>query len=292
MGLHRPGKNGYSAAMLESGRSSPQDSDSAGTGLLGPGDPPPFEHLNPEGTAPLLLVCDHASRTIPRRLGTLGLREEHLERHIAWDIGAAALTRRLSELLNAPAVLCNYSRLVIDCNRQPGDPTSIPPVSDETPVPGNQHLSEVEQEVRTDAIFWPYHRAIGDALAHLWRRVPNVAPALLAVHSFTPCMRNGTPRPWHVGLLWNRDARLVVPLLKALRADPALCVGDNEPYDGREVAYTMETHAAAAGLPHVGLEIRQDLIETAEGCEAWAQRLVKALDPVLGHPHIHRVEHH
>lgn len=212
--------------------------------------------------------------------------------HIAWDIGAAVLTRRLSALLDAPAVLCCYSRLLIDCNRQPGDPTAIPAVSDHTSVPGNQSLSEAEEQARTDAVFWPYHRAIGDTLAHLWRRLQDgLAPAVVSLHTFTPCMRNGQPRPWHAGLLWNRDPRLVVPLLKALQADPALCVGDNEPYNGRQVNYTLDVHAGAAGLPHVAVEVRQDLVADDAGADAWAHRLADALRPVLGDPHIHSVTH-
>lgn len=259
-------------------------------GLLGPHDPAPFTLLERDGTAPLLLVCDHASNRVPQSLDGLGLEPHELERHIAIDIGAAAVTRLLAQMLNAPAVLCNYSRLVIDCNRQPGDPTGIPAVSDDTVVPGNQDLSEVEEQGRADAIFWPYHRAIGDALAHQWRRMPEVPPAMLSVHSFTPCMKSGTPRPWEIGLLWNRDPRLFLPLFDGLR-DQGLAVGDNEPYSGREIAYTIETHAAAAGLPHVAVELRQDLVGDEAGCRAWAERLAAVLDPLLGDPAIHRVEH-
>lgn len=261
-------------------------------GLLAEDEPPPYAHLNPEGTAPVVFVCDHASHRIPRSLNRLGVGEAELARHIAWDIGAAAVTRQLSALLNAPAVLCNYSRLVIDCNRQPGDPTAIPAVSDGTPIPGNQDLPEVEQERRTNALFWPYHRAIGDSIAHLWRRFPAVPPVVFAVHSFTPQMRNGTPRPWHIGFLWNRDPRVAVPMMAALRQDPALCVGDNEPYSGRDIAFTVETHAAAAGLPHVGIELRQDLIEDGQGSAAWAERLAGILEGLLGQPDLHRVAHY
>lgn len=260
-------------------------------GLLGPEDPPPFELINPEGTAPVLLICDHASRAVPAGLDNLGLSDDVLAEHIGWDIGAAAVTRRMAEILNAPAVLCGYSRLVIDCNRLPGDPTSIPPVSDAMPVPGNQDLTEVAEQARADAVFQPYHRAIDDALAHLWRRLPGTAPALVSVHTFTPRMRSGEPRPWHIGLLWNRDPRLVVPLLRALRVEDGLVVGDNEPYDGRTVNYTLDRHAGAAGLPHVAVEIRQDLVEDSAGADEWAERLARALDPLLGDPHIHKVEH-
>lgn len=260
--------------------------------LLADDEPDPFEILRPDGTAPLLLVCDHASRRVPRSLGTLGLEEGELTRHIGWDIGAADVTRKLSALLNAPTVLCQYSRLVIDCNRQPGDPTSIPPVSDTTPVPGNQGLSEVAEQARTDAIFWPYHRAIGDTLAHVWRRQPQQAPIVISIHSFTPCMRSGEPRPWHLGFLFNRDERLTQAMAARFRdCFPELCLGLNEPYSGKDSAYTMDTHATAAGLAHVGLEIRQDLIGDDAGTSQWAEYLATVLDPLLGQDSLHRVEH-
>jgi len=240
----------------------------------------------------VLLVCDHASNRVPEAMDNLGLPDEVFAEHVAYDIGAAAVTRRLSAALNAPAVLCNYSRLVVDCNRQPGDPTAIPPTSDGISIPGNQDLSEVEEEARTEGIFWPYHKAISDALAHLWRRIPHSPPALLAIHSFTPCMRNGTPRPWHIGFLWNHDPRLALPLMRAFRHMEGTCVGDNEPYDGRLVNYTADTHAKSAGLPHVSVEIRQDLIADEAGQAEWADRLAAALDPLLGREDIHAVQHY
>lgn len=259
--------------------------------VLGPGDPPAFEVLNPEGAAPILFVCDHAGGLVPRGLDGLGLGPADLGRHIAIDIGAAEVTRGLSERLNAPAVLCAYSRLVIDCNRHPGDPTSIPTVSDNTPIPGNRDLSEVDMEARAEAIFWPYHKAIGDTLAHMWRRQPQVAPVVVAVHSFTPCMSHGGgARPWHIGLLYNRDLRLFHLMQAALKTEPGLVVGENEPYSGREIAYTTERHAAAAGLAHAGIELRQDLISDPAGQEDWIARLARVFDAVLGHPDLHRPE--
>ncbi|WP_019643878.1 N-formylglutamate amidohydrolase [Novispirillum itersonii] len=264
----------------------------AAPSLLAEDEPQPFEVLCPEGAAPLLLVCDHASRRVPRALGDLGLTQDELSRHIGWDIGAADVTRKLSALLNAPAVLCQYSRLVIDCNRQPGDPTSIPPVSDTTPVPGNQGLSEVAEEARTAEIFWPYHRAIGDTLAHIWRRQPQTPPVIISVHSFTPCMRSGQPRPWHLGFLFNRDERLTQAMAEGFRqAYPEVVFGLNEPYSGKDSAYTMDAHATAAGLAHVGLEIRQDLIGDDAGTTLWAGRLATVLDPLLGRGDLHQVVH-
>lgn len=258
--------------------------------LLGPDDPPPFTLYNPDGRAPVILVCDHASNAVPRALGDLGLPADAFGRHIAVDIGAADLTCRLADLLGGPAVLAGYSRLVIDCNRQPGDPTSIAETSDGIVVPGNCGLTDREAELRLGAVFWPYHQAVTNILAHQWRHGP--PPALVAVHSFTPRMRDGQPRPWQVGILWNHDPRIAVPLIRLLREDPALCVGDNEPYSGRQVGFTTDNHAAAAGLPHVVLEVRQDLIEHPDGRAWWAERLGQALKAVLADASLHQVRHY
>lgn len=241
--------------------------------LLGPGDPPVVEICHAQGSAAVLLTCDHASHAVPAALGGLGLDAESLARHIGWDIGAAAVARRLAELLDAPAILAGYSRLVIDCNRDPEDPTSIPAVSDGVAVPGNRDLSPAARAARRRAIFEPYHAAIAAAIGS--------GPALVSIHSFTPRM-NGLARPWHVGVLWDADPRIPLPLLAALRADPALVVGDNEPYSARRPAgYTVRHHAVARGLPHVAIELRQDLVESAEGAAAWAERLAAALAPIL-----------
>ncbi len=258
--------------------------------LLGPDDSPPVEVLHPERRAPLLVICDHASRAIPRALGRLGLDDAVLMRHIGWDIGAAQVVRRLAELLDAPAVLCGYSRLVIDCNRGLGDPTSIPEVSDGVAVPGNVGLTPAARVARVEGIFRPYHAAIAAQLAAFAGR--GVVPVLFSVHSFTPVM-NGVARPWHVGVLWDKDPRVPVPLITELAAaDPRRVVGDNEPYSEREApaGYSVRTHAVPAGLPHAGVEIRQDLIDTAAGAAAWAEALAAALKPVLARPGLNRVE--
>ncbi|WP_404378582.1 N-formylglutamate amidohydrolase [Caenispirillum salinarum] len=258
--------------------------------LLGPNDPPAAHLVNGEGTTPLLLVCDHASNTIPESLGTMGLPDEALADHIAWDIGAAAVTQHLAEMLNAPAILCGYSRLVIDCNRQPGDPTSVPAVSDTWEVTANQNMDQAHFDRRLDEVFHPYHRAITNTLAHMWQRNPEHAPVVFAVHSFTPCMKSGEPRPWECGILWDRDPRLPDALLNHLRkAHPELTVGDNEPYDGREIAYTTDTHAAAAGLAHAAVEVRQDLIGDDAGAARWAGILADALRHALAREDIHKV---
>lgn len=259
--------------------------------LLGSKDPPPFTVVNPGGQSALVLICDHASNTVPAALKQLGLGLEERVRHIAWDIGAAGVTRRLAARLDAPAVLCGYSRLVIDCNRPPGDPTSIAEVSDGTFVPGNRALDDAAVEARVNEIFWPYHQAITQMLAQRWRHGHGRAPALVAIHSFTPTM-NGFRRPWHLGVLWNRDSRLAGPLLDRFRVDPELCVGDNEPYSGREVGFTMDTHGGAAGLPHVEVEIRQDLLADEVGRERWATVVGDVLAAALRDETLYAIKHY
>jgi predicted N-formylglutamate amidohydrolase len=256
--------------------------------LLGPDDPPAVEFRHEAGRAPVLLTCDHASRAVPRALHGLGLEPETLARHIGWDIGAAAVTRRLTRLLDAPAVLSGYSRLVIDCNREPEDATSIPEVSDGVVIPGNRDLPATARDERRRALFEPYHAAIHQRIEAAL--AAGAVPALLSIHSFTPEM-NGRARPWHVGVLWDRDPRLPVPLIAALAADPALIVGNNEPYSAREPAgYTVRHHAVRRGLPHVTVELRQDLIASSAGAEGWADRLAAALGPILAMPEIYRIE--
>jgi len=253
--------------------------------LIGPDDPPPVELIE-SGAAPLLLTCDHASNAVPRTLKGLGLASEALAQHIGWDIGAAAVTRRLAAALDAPAVLSGYSRLVIDCNRDPADPSSIPARSDGIAVPGNCHLAPEARHARRRACFEPYHARIAAWLAA--SAAPPRVPALLSIHSFTPAMQ-GRARPWHVGILWNKDGRIPLPLLAALRAEPGVVVGDNEPYSAREPAgYTVRHHAEARGLPHVAIELRQDLVATDAGAAAWAVRLQAALAPILARPELYR----
>jgi predicted N-formylglutamate amidohydrolase len=254
--------------------------------LIADDEPSPVESVNPEGKAPVLLICDHASHRIPRLFGKLGVPEKDLRRHVAWDIGAGEVTRRLARTLDCPALLGGYSRLVIDINRQPGHPQSIPEVSDDVSIPANMGLSEAEQEARVQAIFRPYHNAITAMVAHLWRRGP--APTLFSVHSFTPSM-GGKSRPWDIGVLWNRDPRIAVPLLDRLRREPGLRIGDNEPYSGRVQAYSLDRHGTAAGLPACAVEIRQDHLETTEGIAWWADLLADALRGILTDTGLHQV---
>ena len=256
--------------------------------LLGPGDPPPFTVLNPDSSSPVLFLCDHACRAVPKALGDLGLTEEEMCRHIAYDIGAAPLTKLLAARFGATAVLSGYSRLIVDPNRNLDDPTAIPVVSDDVLIPANRALDTQEVRRRVEAIFDPYHEAIAAQVAV--RRARGQVPAIVSIHSFTPVMR-GVARPWHVGILWDRDPRIPVPLMERLRADPRWCVGDNEPYSGRTTTGgTIETHATPAGLPNVLIEVRQDLIAVPEGGALWAQVLGDALEPILADPNLYRVE--
>ncbi len=253
-----------------------------------PPAPPAFETVESHGEASVLVVCDHASSVLPPDLGDLGLAAADRFCHVAWDIGAAEVARRLARRLDCPAVLTGISRLVIDCNRQPGDPSSIPAMSCGIEVPGNRGVDEAEALRRADHWFWPYHTEIGNRIGQLWRH--GHAPAVVGVHSFTPCIRSGEERPWHVGVLWNRDPRMARPVLDWLSARPGLVVGDNQPYSGREINYTLDTHAGAAGLPNVSFEIRQDLVADAAGCERWADILAEALEPVLADKGLYRAE--
>ncbi len=247
--------------------------------LIGAGEPPAFNWLNAGGTAPVLLVCDHASRRIPQTLGNLGLSDSELSRHIGWDIGAAEVTACLAKAFDAPAVLTGYSRLVIDCNRRIEDASSIPEISDGTKVPGNEALPSSARQQRIDTFYHPYHAAIDESLKNFIDR--EQVPAFISVHSCTPVM-GGRHRPWHIGVLSNRDLRLAAPLIESLAADAELVVGDNEPYSGKsEAGYTIQAHAEKRGIPHVMLEIRQDLIGDSAGAQHWAHVIEKALRQVL-----------
>jgi predicted N-formylglutamate amidohydrolase len=239
--------------------------------LLGADEPPPFTVEREHGTSPFVLICDHAGRRIPRALGTLGVPDDELSRHIAWDIGACGLATRLSWMLDAVLIAQTYSRLVIDCNRPPGAPTSIAIRSERTDIPGNRDIAPADAAARAREIFAPYHRRIE---AELDRRRALARPTLLvSVHSFTPVFHDFA-RPWHVGMLYNRDARLAHALLALIRAEGHWIVGDNEPYsvsDGTD--YAIPVHGEQRGLAHVEIEVRQDLIESEAGQSEWATRL-------------------
>ena len=243
--------------------------------LLAADEPAPVMTYNETGASPFLMVADHAGNHFPRALGRLGVSEADCQRHIAWDIGIAPVSRRLAEALDATLIEQTYSRLVIDCNRAPGRKTSIPEISEATPVPGNVGLSEDDKAQRVREIFQPYHDAVAGELER--RQQAGRPVALIAMHSFTPVF-HGVARPWHVGMLYNRDARLARPLLALLRREPDLVAGDKEPYAvSDETDYTIPVHGERRGLPHIGIEIRQDLIATDEGQRAWAARLARLL---------------
>jgi len=228
---------------------------------------------------PALIVCDHASNHIPESYNGLGMDAASMREHIAWDIGAGEVSRQVGAALGAPVVLAATSRLLVDCNRRLDDPTAFPAVSDGAPVAGNQDLEAAEREQRANTYYWPYHHAIRDQLRELEQQA--AAPAVIAIHSFTPEL-SGFRRPWHIGALWDKDSRIALPFMEALRTSGGIVVGDNEPYSGRHPAdFTLDHHAEAEGLPHLGIEVRQDLIDNPEGVQRWADILVSALRPIL-----------
>lgn len=245
-------------------------------GLLAAGDPFPAVVDNSGADATVLLVCDHAGRAVPHELGDLGLPPEAFERHIAWDIGAGALTRRLGATLGAPGVMQAYSRLVIDCNRDPARADSIVEVSDGTTVPANLGLSEEDRAARIAEIHAPYHARIAAELDRPWAR----PPAVVLIHSFTPVM-NAFERPWQMGVLHLNNSPLSVAMLRLLQAEEGLVVGDNEPYAMDGVDYTAPTHAMGRGLDYLELEIRQDLIAEAEGQAKFADLIARLLPKAL-----------
>lgn len=247
--------------------------------LLRADEPAPVETGRLNGSAPFVLVCDHGGNRIPAALEDLGLTPEDRARHIAVDIGAADVTRRLSDHLDAPMVVQTYSRLVVDCNRQPHWATAMPEISETTVIPGNRSVSPQDRAARTAALFRPYHDTIVDLLDR--RAARGLATVLIAMHSFTPVFK-GQARPWHVGILYNRDRRLAAPLLDLMAAEPGLVVGDNQPYRVDDDSdYTIPVHGEQRGLVHVEIEMRQDLLGSAEGRAAWAARLARLLPAAL-----------
>ncbi|MFC5386604.1 N-formylglutamate amidohydrolase [Aquamicrobium segne] len=250
----------------------------------------PFDLITGDASRGILLVCDHARRDLPQDYGTLGLPETEFERHIAYDIGAEMVTRELAALLQAPAVLANFSRLLIDPNRGEDDPTLIRQLYDGAIITGNYPLSEAERQRRIDLFYQPYHDAVSAATASVAARSGR-APFLFSVHSFTPAMQ-GVKRPWHVGVLWDRDDRVAKPLIEALAADTSLVVGDNEPYDGALRGDTMFRHAIVNGYPHALIEIRQDLIATLQTARDWAQRLAPMVAAISQRPDMQDVRHY
>jgi predicted N-formylglutamate amidohydrolase len=243
--------------------------------LLAADELAPVTVYNESGPSPFLLVADHAGNIMPRALGRLGVAEAECARHIAWDIGIAGLGRLVADALDATLIQQNYSRLIIDCNRPPGAPTSIPEISERTAIPGNVGLSDRQKAARAREIFRPYHDRIEAELER--RRQAGRPVALIALHSFTPVFKE-VARAWHAAVLYNRDPRLAQSLLALLKKEKGLVVGDNEPYFVSDATdYTIPVHGERRGLLHVLIEIRQDLIADAAGQRAWALVLARLL---------------
>ena len=261
----------------------------AGTeSLLSPSDPPAYRIAHAQGRAAGMIVCDHASNAIPERLGTLGLTPDCLNYHIAYDIGAQGITDRLAAMLDMPAVISGFSRLVIDINRPPDDFTSVREISDGHIVPGNRGLTDDGRQLRAEELFIPYHEAVETVLTGRQAAAADAgyeAPVVISIHSCTDEMR-GAKRPWHIGVLYNRDERVGKAVIDTLRdQNPTLTIGDNKPYSGKDAyGYTIERHALPFGIPNVLFEVRQDLIGDEAGQAEYADILADALKIVLADP--------
>ena len=236
----------------------------------------PYEIEGADRPARFLVTCDHAANTVPDFVngGTSGWKRADMARHIAYDVGAAGVARALAQALDGPAILTNFSRLVIDPNRGEDDPTLVMKLYDGTVIPANRHVDAAEVARRLNRLYRPYHTALADLAA---RRDDTV---IVSIHSFTRQLRGRPPRPWHIGLLYAADTRLARPLLARLRAEPDLCVGDNQPYGGHLPGDTIARHGIAHERPNVLIELRNDLIETPEAQAAWAARLAPILQEV------------
>jgi predicted N-formylglutamate amidohydrolase len=248
----------------------------------------PFDIVEGDRNRGIVLIADHARRDLPEEYGDLGLPAAEFDRHIAYDIGVEAVTRELAARLGAPAVIANFSRLLIDPNRGEDDPTLIRQLYDGTVVPANYPMTLEEREKRLENFYRPYHDAVAAMIASV-AQASGVAPFIFSVHSFTPVM-SGQVRPWHVGILWDLDDRVARPLMEMLAADASLVVGDNEPYDGALRGDTLFKHAIVNGFAHALIEIRQDLIEDRKGANEWADRLAPIVEDINRRPDIHAVK--
>ncbi|MFD0986453.1 DUF1244 domain-containing protein [Methyloligella solikamskensis] len=237
-----------------------------------------YQFIDGDLSRGLIILCDHAENTIPERFSQLGLKDEIMRRHIAYDPGAKGVATRLAELLGAPALLTRFSRLLIDPNRGPRDPTQIMQISDSVIVPGNVGMTAEQRQERIDTFYKPYHEAI-DALIDQGVEGGRV-PALLAIHSFTPAWK-GVPRPWHATVLWDKDGRLPQPLLAGLSAEDDIVSGENVPYSGELEGDTLNRHGTRRGIAHALIELRQDLLGTEQQQEEWAQRLARIVTSVM-----------
>lgn len=250
----------------------------------------PFEIIPGDPDQTMVLLADHAMNRLPAEYGDLGLPASAFARHIAYDIGVEQLARRLAARLRMPAVLSCFSRLLIDPNRGEDDPTLIMKLSDGAVIPANHPLSAEERQQRLNNFHRPYHNAVAATIAGVTASTGRV-PVVISIHSFTPLWK-GVARPWHAAILWDKDPRAVIPFMEALRADPSLVVGDNEPYEGALDGDTMYRHGTAAGLAHALLEVRQDLIGDDQGIDAWVERLAPILTDINALPDLHQVRHY
>jgi predicted N-formylglutamate amidohydrolase len=246
----------------------------------------PVTMVDGDPASGMVIICDHAGNRVPVRYAGLGLSQENLARHIAYDPGAGDVARGLARRLAAPAVLAEFSRLLIDPNRGTDDPTLIARLSDRTLVPGNAAIDTAERERRVAGYYQPYHAAVDAALDRAI--AAGRMPAIVSIHSFTPVWR-GIVRPWHAGVLWDIDRRLAEPLVAELRKDTSLVIGDNEPYSGSLPNDSMSRHGTTRGLAHVLVEIRHDLIDNRDGAEAWADRLAAILTVLNRRPELHEL---
>ena len=226
----------------------------------------------------LILLCDHASNAVPAGYGDLGIAPAQFARHIAYDIGARDLTLGLADRLGAGAVLSRFSRLLIDPNRGLDDPTLIMRISDGAAVPGNRDVDEAERQRRISRFHAPYHQAVAGAIRAVQER--GLVPLIVSIHSFTPVWR-GWPRPWHVGILWDRDEAVARAMIQGFEKQGDLVVGDNEPYHGALEGDTLNTHGTRPGLPHALIEVRQDLIAAKSGVDEWVERVARVIEPIM-----------
>lgn len=251
---------------------------------------PVFETIEGANDRGMVLLADHARATIPQSYNRLGLPPEELSRHIAYDIGVEAVTRRLAENLGVPALMAVFSRLLIDPNRSEDDPTLIRQLYDGTIIDGNYPMDAATREQRITHYYRPYHAAVSSLITDV-AQASGKAPFVVAVHSFTPHFQ-GNSRPWHIGILWDNDDRAAAPLIERLRRETDLVVGDNEPYDGALPDDTMSKHCTSMGYSHALIELRQDLIVDAVEAHAWADRLSPMLDEINQRADIHDVRHY
>ncbi len=248
----------------------------------------PVEIISGSMDSGILLITDHAMRLLPAEYGRLGLDEAQFDRHIAYDIGVEGLTRSLAQWLDCPAVMARFSRLLIDPNRGEDDPTLIRQLYDGAVIPGNYPLSDDERVKRMENYFKPFRQAVRRMAAEMQGKA-GAPPVVISVHSFTPSM-GGRVRPWHVGMLWDKDPRASMPLIEMMRAEAGMIVGDNEPYDGALYGDTLHEICTRQGIAHVLIEVRQDLLSDGAGIEEWVSRLAPMIASVNALPGMHEIQ--